>query len=127
MQDRTSLAASSLYKALTCCWGDASDTRPVVINECTMTVTVNLESALRQFRGKGDGWLWIDAVFINQSDLREKGEGRTSLENGRYFFKGNRGCSLAGLEEDVSELAIKFIRTFGEHAAEILSKEPMLD
>lgn len=123
--EHVSLAASPSYKALSYCWGDASDTQPVVINGRTMAVTVNLESALRQFRGEGHGWLWIDAVCINQSDLGEKGE--QVLKMGGIFSKATEVVTWLGPEEDDSELAMEFMRTFGEHAAEVLSKEPMLD
>lgn len=122
--EHVSLSASPSFKALSYCWGDANDTRPVTINGCTVAVTVNLESALRQFRAEFHGWIWIDALCINQSDLEEKGE--QVLRMGDIFSKAVEVIAWLGPERNDSDRAMQFMRTIGEHVAEALSKESEL-
>ncbi|KAF2640327.1 HET-domain-containing protein [Massarina eburnea CBS 473.64] len=64
------------FAALSYVWGDASDTRIIVVNNYPMHVTANLESVLRHLRDKnefsGRFMLWVDALCINQKDLAER-------------------------------------------------------
>lgn len=60
------------YRALSYCWGDKGDTRPISIDEHTVQVTTNLEAALRELKAKGYTTLWIDALCINQEDMDER-------------------------------------------------------
>ncbi|KAI1358883.1 heterokaryon incompatibility protein-domain-containing protein [Xylaria arbuscula] len=61
------------YEALSYCWGDASDKRPISCDGKPFLVTKNLESALRRLRQPhADNILWIDAICINQNDLAER-------------------------------------------------------
>ena len=64
------------FAALSYVWGDEADTREIVVNGYALSVTANLEAALREFR---KGWefsghlkLWADALCINQKDLVER-------------------------------------------------------
>jgi len=64
------------FAALSYVWGDESDTRAIIVNGHAVSVTANLEAALREFR---TGWefsghfkLWADALCINQKDLAER-------------------------------------------------------
>lgn len=69
------LVKAPKYVALSYCWGDPSKTKDISINRIMVPVTTNLECALRHIRNPstGSGWLWIDALCINQKDLQEKG------------------------------------------------------
>jgi len=61
------------YEALSYAWGDPSNTIPVVLDGEPYPVTINLERALRHLRHPS--WvrtLWVDAVCINQKDLKER-------------------------------------------------------
>jgi hypothetical protein len=64
------------FASLSYVWGNQSDTRHIYVNDKPVNVTANLESALRQFRSEGlfaDHFLlWVDALCINQSNLRER-------------------------------------------------------
>jgi hypothetical protein len=61
------------YTALSYAWGSGPDDKIVKIDGLDFSVTSNLESALRNICFvKGDGFLWIDAICINQSDIPEK-------------------------------------------------------
>lgn len=65
----------SPYEALSYTWGDASQTVNVQINGCAFPVTVNLEAALRALRyADKPRVLWVDALCINQNDIKERGE-----------------------------------------------------
>ncbi|KAI0120794.1 heterokaryon incompatibility protein-domain-containing protein [Hypoxylon sp. NC0597] len=57
------------YQALSYAWGSPHVTRPILVNEVEMKVTVNLETALRRLRRKhSDVVLWC----INQKDFDER-------------------------------------------------------
>ncbi|KAI1480266.1 heterokaryon incompatibility protein-domain-containing protein [Daldinia eschscholtzii] len=69
------------YAALSYIWGDPGVTRDIIVNDIVLPVTVNLESALRQFSktgfpGKRETGLitqlWVDAVCVNQQDIPER-------------------------------------------------------
>lgn len=70
------------FSALSYVWGDAQVTRPIRVNGHVVNVTVNLQAALCQFRDdppedlwkptRWSGWLWVDAICINQMDNEEK-------------------------------------------------------
>ncbi|KAI0864975.1 heterokaryon incompatibility protein-domain-containing protein [Xylaria cubensis] len=70
------------YAALSYVWGESNITEGVLVNGINLPVTTNLASALRHFRKHGFPYnmeigkiqrLWVDAICINQKDIREKG------------------------------------------------------
>lgn len=67
---------SCAYRALSYVWGaDPSRTESIVVNGYYMAVTVSLASALREHRDRGyTGYLWADAICINQHDVSERSE-----------------------------------------------------
>ncbi|KAF9875282.1 hypothetical protein CkaCkLH20_07102 [Colletotrichum karsti] len=73
------------YYALSYTWGaaefdsepteDQADTYPIALNNRSFQVRQNLHDALFHLRTNlPDAWLWIDAICINQDDLRERAE-----------------------------------------------------
>lgn len=70
------------YTALSYVWGDKNVTQDIKVNDTAVPVTLNLFSALpyvRQHwqnefpdRSPESFRLWVDAICINQSDIREK-------------------------------------------------------
>lgn len=59
--------------ALSYCWGDPGVTAPIMVDYHVMSVTTNLERALRQLRRSARlEEIWIDAICINQVDTSEK-------------------------------------------------------
>ena len=61
------------YTALSYCWGDATDRVDITVNGQTISVTRNLENALRHMRNVDQGTVvWADAICINQQDAAEK-------------------------------------------------------
>lgn len=68
-----SLLDNPEYEALSYVWGSKSDTRDIVVNGISLSVTKNLFEALENLRDAV--WtrtLWIDALCINQEDDAEK-------------------------------------------------------
>jgi hypothetical protein len=61
------------YKALSYAWGDPTPTHKIICNGKSLTIASNLHAALWQFRENEEfGFLWADAICINQADLEEK-------------------------------------------------------
>ncbi|OJD38961.1 heterokaryon incompatibility protein [Diplodia corticola] len=64
------------YGALSYTWGDQSQSRPILLNRVLFLVRPNLEAALRRLARYPDYAnglkLWVDAICINQRDLRER-------------------------------------------------------
>ncbi|KAH7092088.1 heterokaryon incompatibility protein-domain-containing protein [Paraphoma chrysanthemicola] len=62
------------YHALSYVWGNPEDTRAILVDGHTLSVTANLYDALQHIRDiHHSTTLWIDAVCINQSDSTERG------------------------------------------------------
>lgn len=64
------------FASLSYVWGDTAGARTIYVNDQPISVTANLEAALREFRREGlfsDRFmLWVDALCINQGDLHER-------------------------------------------------------
>ena len=62
------------YDALSYMWGNPSDIRLITVdNDQAFPVTVSLDNALRHIRLQNKiRNLWVDAVSINQSDIKER-------------------------------------------------------
>ncbi|KAF7187006.1 Heterokaryon incompatibility protein 6, OR allele [Pseudocercospora fuligena] len=70
---RSTLVGSPPYDALSYTWGDASERRPIQVNDVEVLVTTNLELALRALRRPNcSRVLWVDALCINQHDITER-------------------------------------------------------
>ncbi|RDW58643.1 hypothetical protein BP6252_13119 [Coleophoma cylindrospora] len=62
------------YQALSYTWGPPKPTAPIICNGQVLNVTMNLYEALLYLRHRGVRRIWIDAICINQQDLKERGE-----------------------------------------------------
>ena len=61
------------YMALSYCWGQAQDKRPITINGRLFYVTANLRDALAALWKYDAGiTFWVDAICINQQDVIER-------------------------------------------------------
>jgi Heterokaryon incompatibility protein (HET) len=71
------------FLALSYCWGDPKSPKAITVNGTSMNVTANLAEALSQLREfhnsseklpyrSTETYLWIDAICINQADIKEK-------------------------------------------------------
>jgi Heterokaryon incompatibility protein (HET) len=64
------------YDALSYAWGDPTITGEIIVNGTRVSVTKNLEEALRNLHKRGQHGsrtrIWIDALCINQKDIDER-------------------------------------------------------
>ena len=62
------------FDALSYVWGDATHLMPILVDNKLFLVTRNLFEALHSFRKNKvvSGFLWIDAICINQQDVNER-------------------------------------------------------
>jgi hypothetical protein len=71
--EHASLDDKPEFQALSYTWGDASRVRKITLNGAVVTVTENLELALRHLQsGSLVKRLWVDAICINQQDDHER-------------------------------------------------------
>jgi hypothetical protein len=71
----TSLDAIPNYNALSYVWGDQSNPSQILLNENAFSVTENLGAALLQLQSPMTLQdLWVDAICINQADIKERSE-----------------------------------------------------
>ena len=65
--------ASPDYQALSYIWGDEGNTKTIELNNQSWKISCNLDAAIIQLRREGnDVLVWIDALAINQSDIKER-------------------------------------------------------
>ncbi|KAM0541752.1 hypothetical protein ACHAPJ_013109 [Fusarium lateritium] len=78
------------YEALSYVWGDAGHALTVTIAGQLVVVTDNLHAALRRLRYRDrERVLWVDALCINQSDVKEKGQ---QIDLMGRIYKGSLQC-----------------------------------
>ncbi|KAF4952512.1 hypothetical protein FGADI_6747 [Fusarium gaditjirri] len=94
------------YYALSYEWGDESKNDPfITVNDRTVQVRANLLDALKSIRKPTeDLQLWVDAICINQSDLKEKSQQVAMM--GETFKNAVGIISWLGPTKDDSDLAM---------------------
>ena len=112
------------FIALSYTWGDMTDTRRIIVNDCIVNATKNLEAALRAFccrkEYRAGVKLWVDALCINQDDLEER-----SVQVARmadiYPLAINVNVWLEGMQ-DIKNLSIvnTIMRTLPKHQLALL-------
>jgi hypothetical protein len=105
---RASLNRHPEYEALSYAWGDSKVTSPVYLEGVRSHVTTNLEQALRHLRYEDrERILWVDALSINQWDVRER---NSQVKKMRSIYMGaKRVLVWLGLEED-AKVALDFCK-----------------
>lgn len=105
---RASLNRHPEYEALSYTWGNPKITSPVYLEGVRSHVTTNLEQALRHLRYEyRERILWVDALSINQRDLRER---NSQVRKMRSIYMGaKRVLVWLGLEED-AKVALGFCK-----------------
>ena len=64
---------SPQFEALSYVWGSTTPAKSMILNGKQITITPNLDCALRHLRQPGcNRILWVDALSINQDDVEEK-------------------------------------------------------
>ncbi|KAI3391476.1 hypothetical protein diail_7307 [Diaporthe ilicicola] len=98
------------YTALSYFWGPPDPTRQckVVLNGHVLQVTPNLLLALQSFLQLVDmGYLWVDAICIQQSDSKEK-MGQLSIM-GEIYERAARTIIWLGPKGDDSDAAMDLV------------------
>lgn len=131
------------YEAVSYTWGTESSTAQIFIDRKRMRVTLDLEAALKQFRGLpaerpseselqdsedlgGEQVrnipppslrrLWVDAICINQEDMSERSRQINLM--GRIYSNSRRLLVWLGCYQDDSCVAMDFITNLGRKKEE---------
>lgn len=117
--EHTNLGSQPPYEALSYEWGGQEKTGTITLQDgFTLPITESLHGALEDLReDAGPGMtrvLWIDAICINQQDIREL-ESQVSIMTHIYRY-ATRVVTYIGPERDNSTAAISFARTLCRHA-----------
>jgi hypothetical protein len=114
------------YEALSYEWGDSAPARAISVDGIDFSVGENLFQALRHLRLRdAERVLWIDAICINQSDVRERNHQVQQMAE--IYRRAHQVVSWIGLETDESRAAFGFLRaafTFSPHNRRSLMDDP---
>ncbi|KAJ3538231.1 hypothetical protein NM208_g6001 [Fusarium decemcellulare] len=120
------LSKTKGFEALSYTWGDASDLRPITVNDISIRVTTNLHSALLYLRQPTQSRvLWIDALCINQADTQEKEHQVQRM--GQIFSSATTVLAWLGPPSSDSDEAMKSIIKIGETLSPIFRGETVED
>ena len=101
------------FAALSYCWGDPSRTQPILVDGCVIHITESLHSALVRLSGAEYVLpLWVDAVCINQRDVREK-ENQVPMM-GDIYRTAELVVGWLGPASEGSDLAMKALGYIGQ-------------
>jgi hypothetical protein len=103
------------FNALSYCWGDPKVTAPIMVDYHVMSVTVNLEKALRHLRcSVQPEEIWIDAICINQADISEKNHQVPLM---RHIYSASKVVIWLGESDDHID---EFIRIMKKRRSEAI-------
>lgn len=96
------------YETISYAWGDASLRAHMLINNAVLEIPATAGAVLRQVRHKNKPRrLWIDAVCINQADLKER---QQQVEYMRYIYThSSRNIIYLGQSDNHTEVALKTV------------------
>jgi hypothetical protein len=115
-----SLDSQPNYEALSYVWGDATLRGEVKVCGAWVSVTVNLESALRRFRlSQAPRSLWVDGLSINQRNLDERSSQVALM--GRIYTQCQKVLIWLGDEGDMPLDAHMLPDMHIAHPAEVIS------
>ncbi|PMD37790.1 HET-domain-containing protein, partial [Hyaloscypha variabilis F] len=106
--DRISKDAEEGYSALSYTWGSPDETGVLYLQGVAIQVRQNLLQAFYHLRSlKTLRRLWVDAICINQNDIRERSEQVSIM--GKIYQLANEVVVWLGSEKENSKIAIDFI------------------
>ena len=106
----------STYEALSYTWGKATPIYPNTLNGDSLRVATNLYTALRHVRLQDTSRvLWIDAICINQHDIKEKNHQVKQMS--KIFKSAKRVISWLGKESDRTEKTFAKLEEFAADGA----------
>ena len=102
------------YNALSYVWGDPKDTETILVNGYPFEATKNLTMFFKQFRELCEDnpdlhvlSLWVDAISINQSDIRERNSQVRQM--GQIYRHSTRVFSWLGPKQDLPVSACQVV------------------
>lgn len=102
------------FEAFSYVWGNQQNPGSLNLDGHLLDITNNLEAALLQLRSEThDRLLWVDAICINQADLKERSEQVYLMRD--IYIKATRTIVWLGKAEANSDLAMKFLGELGAH------------
>ena len=108
------------YDAMSYTWGHQRATRPLSINGRVLPITENSEAALMSYRStlaSEPGYIWIDAICIDQSNKAEKGEQVAKML--QIFEKAKHVFVWLGLQSEDSDLAMTCVQRVNDLRSKI--------
>jgi hypothetical protein len=97
------------YDALSYVWGVGTAPAPLLIGLSSLPISQNLDAALRHLRLRdSEQRLWVDAICINQPDLREKADQVKNM--GVIYSRAARAIVWLGDADTQFEPVKKFLR-----------------
>ncbi|KAF4631343.1 hypothetical protein G7Y89_g6796 [Cudoniella acicularis] len=121
------LSDNPTYAALSYTWGDIGSQRMIMINEKKLAVGENLWYFLRHRTTEdlaSHQFLWIDAICINQQDVRERNH-QVSLM-GKIYLKASVVVIWLGRESYDSNVAMEYVAKKGLIIQEILNAQQIV-
>lgn len=105
--------ATYAYEALSYVWGDPTRKIPIECNGAKLLITSSLETAFRRLRFRNKTRiLWIDAICINQDDLKERQQQVPYM--GEIYPRAEKVLVWLGEADKKVELALKTIDEWAE-------------
>lgn len=118
-----------LFNALSYTWGNPDEKTNIVVNETVVSVTTNLESALRHLRDYHINTicgfpLWVDAICINQDDTEERNSQVDMM--GEIYRSAARVLPWLGEGDDDTDWLIPLLRD-PDFCTEVAQKADQVD
>jgi hypothetical protein len=104
-----------VYDCLSYVWGSPTLSREILIEDSTLSITANLDSALRRVRTRSPSEptpIWADGICINQKDIDERNQQVASMK--RIYSECRTGIIYLGETADESDLVPEFLETLTE-------------
>jgi hypothetical protein len=112
--------SSHPYEALSYVWGSENKPRTITVDGKILYITENLYAALLRLQDHlCSRVIWIDAICINQANIKEKQDQIPLMVD--IFAKARRVVVWLGEAEDDGDRALEEIRLIGERAMSNLS------
>jgi hypothetical protein len=115
------LTTAPAFESLSYCWGEVTHKHPIQCNKRTFPVTQSLHSALQNLRHQTkDRVLWIDAICINQDDMKERSAQVVLMRD--IYRHAERVLVWLGPGADDSQLAYITLRRLSRYWPEMLER-----
>jgi hypothetical protein len=112
------LEKAPAYTALSYAWGDPTNLRNIHVGGKQVSITTNLEEALRHLQHVDEETLiWADALCIDQENVAEKNEQVPQMKD--IYARANHVIAWLGPAREDGEIAMKWIKEYGGRAHDL--------